>query len=266
MEPTTGAAPVWSRLQDECMAALPSRHEVAEAGGHAPHALLRRTIRFRGGPGALVRFSFQCEIGESPRCCPVLRGLRDRCIAAMLATQDGSQWTCSTTCGCRSVRFPTGGGALVRFDFHEIGGPGWIRAINLPGQSRALSLFELQGNTIRQPELHRSLADTSGVRRFQRFGGIEMVGHLGAAPSICRSGGYADSAPRARTSATSRMPRVNGGATGNRTPIYAMPLRRLALGRWPRNRARARIAAPAAMQLQRSAFADCATAQCVRTG
>ena len=25
---------------------------------------------------------------------------------------------------------------------------------------------------IRQPELHRSLADTSGVRRYQRFGGI----------------------------------------------------------------------------------------------
>ena len=37
---------------------------------------------------------------------------------------------------------------------------------------------------IRQPELHRSLADTSGVRRYQRFGGIEMVGHLGAAPSV----------------------------------------------------------------------------------
>ena len=37
-----------------------------------------------------------------------------------------------------SVRFPTGGGSLVRFDFHEIGGPGWIRAINLPSQNRAL--------------------------------------------------------------------------------------------------------------------------------
>jgi hypothetical protein len=47
---------------------------------------LRRTICFRNSPGALVRFSFH-QIGESPRCCPVLRGLRDRCIAAMLATQ-----------------------------------------------------------------------------------------------------------------------------------------------------------------------------------
>jgi hypothetical protein len=27
------------------------------------------------------------EIGGSPRCCPVLCGLRDRCITAMLATQ-----------------------------------------------------------------------------------------------------------------------------------------------------------------------------------
>ena len=58
------------------------------------------TICFRDSPGALVRFSFQD--GESPRCCPVLwlaqppapalprrllGGLRDRCIAAMLATR-----------------------------------------------------------------------------------------------------------------------------------------------------------------------------------
>ena len=92
---------------------------------------LRRTICFRNSPGALVRFSFH-EVGESPRCCPVLRGLRDRCIAAMLATRfalpptdlpipfrhiGGSQWSCSTTRVCRSVRFPIGGGTLVRFDF-----------------------------------------------------------------------------------------------------------------------------------------------------
>ena len=75
------------------------------------------------------------------------------------------------------------------------GGPGWIRTINLPIQSRALCWLSYRA-TIRQPELHRSLADTSGVRRYQRFGGIEMDGHPGAAPSICRSGGYADGAPR----------------------------------------------------------------------
>ncbi len=50
----------------------------------------------------------------------------------------GSQWSCSTSCGRSSVRLPTGGGALVRFDFHEIGCPGWIRTINLPSQNRAL--------------------------------------------------------------------------------------------------------------------------------
>ena len=45
---------------------------------------------------------------------------------------------------CGSDRFPTGGGALVRLDFHENGGPGWIHAINLPSQNRALCL-ELRG-------------------------------------------------------------------------------------------------------------------------
>lgn len=52
--------------------------------------------------------------------------------------KSGSQWSRSTSCGCSSVRLPTGGGTLVRFDFHEIGGPGWIRTINLPSQNRAL--------------------------------------------------------------------------------------------------------------------------------
>lgn len=80
----------------------------------------------------------RAKAGGSPRCCPVLCGLRDRCIAAMLATRSRSQWSCSTSCGCSSVRFPTGGGTLVRFDFHESGGPGWIRTINLPSQNRAL--------------------------------------------------------------------------------------------------------------------------------
>ena len=60
------------------------------------------------------------------------------------------------------------------------GGPGWIRTINLPIQSRALHWLSYRA-TIRQPELHRSLADTSGVRRFQRFGGIEN----GRAPRCC---------------------------------------------------------------------------------
>jgi hypothetical protein len=57
---------------------------LCQAGGKCrkPEVMLpilrSRTIRFRGGPGALVRFSFHVGIGESPRCCPVLRGLRMR--------------------------------------------------------------------------------------------------------------------------------------------------------------------------------------------
>jgi hypothetical protein len=102
---------------------------LCQAGGkwRKPEVMLpilpSRTIRSRGGPGALVRFSFHVGIGGSPRCCPVLRGLRDRCIAAMLATQSGSQWTCSTSCGRSSIRLPTGGGALVRFDFQKVAAP-----------------------------------------------------------------------------------------------------------------------------------------------
>ena len=128
---------------------------LCQAGGkwRKPEVMLpilrSRTIRFRGGPGALVRFNFHVGIGESPRCCPVLRGLRDRCIAAMLATR---KW-------------------LPRMDSRH----------QPPGSEPGALAVELQGKTIRQPELHRSLADTSGVRRYQRFGGIEN----GRAPRCC---------------------------------------------------------------------------------
>jgi len=44
-------------------------------------ALLRR--------GSLVLATLRAKAGGSPRCCPVLCGLRDRCIAAMLATLCG---------------------------------------------------------------------------------------------------------------------------------------------------------------------------------
>ena len=52
-----------------------------------------------------------------------------------------------------------------------------------------------------------------------------MVGHLGAAPSI--------SPIRTARIAVFLVPNEKRGATGNRTPTYAMPLRCLALGRWP---------------------------------
>src|SRR5262245_28490022 len=57
-----------------------------------------------------------------------------------------------------------------------------------------------------------------------------MVGHPGAAPGV--------SPIRTARIAVFLVPDMkcprNGGATGNRTPICAMPLRRPAVGRWPR--------------------------------
>ena len=204
--------------------------------------LRSRTIRFRGGPGALVRFSFPFEIGESPRCCPVLRGLRDRCIAAMLATQKRKSVDMLHNPPGGSDRFPAGGGTLVRFDFHRVaalrggGRSQGGRAMDLrhqpPGSEPGALAVELQGNTIRQPELHRSLADTSGVRRYQRFGGIGNGRASWCCPECLADPNGADCClPHART----RCVFLSGGTTGNRTPIYAMPLRRLAIGRWPRN-------------------------------
>ena len=134
--------------------------------------LRSRTIRFRGSPGALVRFSFRFEIGESPRCCPVLRGLRDRCFAAKLATRkaevsghapqaadaapSGFQPAAARSSALTSRKW------LPRMDSRH----------QPPGSEPGALAVELQGKMIRQPELHRSLADTSGVRRYQRFGGI----------------------------------------------------------------------------------------------
>ena len=152
------------------------------------------------------------EIGESPRCCPVLRGLRDRCFAAKLATQSGSQWTCSTSCGCSSVRFPTGGGALVRFDFQKVAAPdGFAPSTSRVrvGRSRCLSyrairsanrsctglspipaacvainaLAELNYRTRICGVLQRHLTWTTGA------------GKWSTRPD-CRSGGYAVTAPR----------------------------------------------------------------------
>jgi hypothetical protein len=75
-----------------------------------------------------------------------------------------------------SDRFPAGGGALVRFDFHE-------KVAALDGLAPSTSRVRA-GRTagcatgqqkIRQPELHRPLAVTNGARRCQRFGGISKT-------------------------------------------------------------------------------------------
>ena len=155
--------------------------------------------------------SASVEIGESPRCCPVLRGLRDRCIAAMLATQSGSQWTCSTSCDCSSVRFPTGGGALVRFDFQKVAAPdGFAPSTSRvrAGRSRCLSYRAIRSANRSCTGLSpipaayvasNALAELkwSGTSEAaEGNGGCRQGGRERAAPSICRSSGYAIGAPR----------------------------------------------------------------------
>ena len=153
-----------------------------------------------------------------------------------LRPERGSQWSCSTThMSAGPSDFQSAAARSSALTSRK-----WRPRMDLrhqpPGSEPGALLVELRGYLIHQPELHRSLADTSGVRRYQRFGGIVS----GRAPRCCPEcladpNGADCCLPRARTHCV-----LNGGATGNRTPIYAMPLRRLAIGRWPRNGARAR--------------------------
>jgi hypothetical protein len=65
------------------------------------------------------------------------------------------------------------------------GCPGWILQHRPPGSEPGALLIELQGNTIRQPELHRSRIVTNDERRNLRFGGVaglEMERAPGLAP------------------------------------------------------------------------------------
>lgn len=173
---------------------------LCQAGGkwRKPEVMLpmlrSRTIRFRGGPGALVRFSFHVGIGESLRCCPVLRGLRMRGARAP-SSKDAER----SLHGRRSVKplhrcnacdpepevsghapqaavaAPSGFQSAAERS-SALTSRKWLPRMDSrhqpPGSEPGALAVELQGKTIRQPELHRSLADTSGVRRYQRFGGI----------------------------------------------------------------------------------------------
>ena len=87
-----------------------------------------------------------------------------------------------------------------------------------PDPKSGALLIELQGNVIRQPELHRSLADTSGVRRSLRFGGILFEKWSGTSDlhgSSPHRMEYADY--------HNPCPVKFGGATRVRTAICAMP-------------------------------------------
>jgi len=62
---------------------LPRRSSGLRTFGPPAHCVLRR--------GSLALAALRAKAGGSPRCCPVLCGLRDRCIAAMLATRTRSR-------------------------------------------------------------------------------------------------------------------------------------------------------------------------------
>ena len=116
--------------------------------------------------------STSMKSGESPRCCPVLRGLRDRCYAAKLETRKAEV---SGHAPQAAIAAPSGfQPAAARSS--ALTSRKWLPRMDSrhqpPGSEPGALAVELQGNTIRQPELHRSLADTSGVRRYQRFGGV----------------------------------------------------------------------------------------------
>ena len=86
----------WSRRRDSHSrgAMRPAVYETA-AVATEPHRRDKRGARNaecgaeNGGLRAdsIPHSALRVQNGESPRCCPVLCGLRDRCIAAMLATR-----------------------------------------------------------------------------------------------------------------------------------------------------------------------------------
>ena len=113
--------------------------------------------------------------------------------------------------------------------------PRWSRGWN---RTNFLQLMRLASYRCSSPELETRSASRicaglsplpTGCVALYALADFEMVGHLGAAPSI--------SPIRTARIAVFLVP--EDGATGSRTPIYAMPLRRLAVGRWPRKWTRA---------------------------
>ena len=175
MEPAAGNAPASSALQKRRdYLSIHAGKKWRKPEGMLPIRSGGRSV-FETVPARLSG-STSNENGESPRCRPVLCGLRDRCIAAMLATRrSGSQWSCSTTSMSRSVRLPTGGGTplAVRFNFQEKWSLRLDSHQHLTAYETAALLYATERkNSIRQPDLRRPLPVTNGVRRFLRFGGF----------------------------------------------------------------------------------------------
>ena len=182
MEPAAGNAPASSALQKRRDSL--SIHAGDRNGGSrracSPCAF-GRTIRFRNSPGTLVRFSFQLKWWVAtvpPRALRFKRPLH-RCNAC--DPKGGSQWSCSTTSRSRSVRLPTGGGTLVRFNFQEKWSLRLDSHQHLTAYETAALLYATE-RTIRQPDLHRPRAVTNGERRYLRLGGMKMDAHPGLAP------------------------------------------------------------------------------------
>jgi hypothetical protein len=62
MDPAAGAAPASARLQGGCITDLPSRNVIGGSRRACSPSRECGTIRFRNGPGALVRFGFQKKL------------------------------------------------------------------------------------------------------------------------------------------------------------------------------------------------------------
>src|SRR5690348_18361411 len=105
----------------------------------SPPTHLRASARQPSPPAAQM-----AKAGGSPRCCPVLCGLRDRCIAAMLATPDALRKDRDTKAELNrrnrdeilwAPRFRTAeDGTLIFADICQSeSGPDWCRLAQISG-------------------------------------------------------------------------------------------------------------------------------------
>lgn len=157
---------------------------MAEAGGHAPHPAVAGRSVFETVPACLSG-SASNKDGGSPRCRPVLCGLRDRCIAAMLATRkaevsghapqprdrgpSGFQPEAARLSALTSKKWS------LRLDSHQ----------HLTAYETAALLYATEPKTRSASRICAGLSPLpTGCVAFYALADFEMVGHLGAAPSV----------------------------------------------------------------------------------